>query len=529
MPADKFSMEDHRWSRGTLRELVANKHVLLKAPDTSELPVPEWLVDTAGEVSALDTVEGVDVTHPDDRAALIDAYLEALQSPDTLVSCQVRIRMHHRWQYRKISWLNLIDNPDVEGLLCITEEVTGAPIDEPQPSKGGAHQATNWMIMHLDRHGTILNARGAVDQILGRPVDTIVGANALTYVHSNSLASAVDNWTQLHEHPDTTRTARQAWKHRDGSDIWLDISFLVHDEQDTELMLVDISAQIENELALSESQARSAALAKDLQLIADEVPVPVFRCDEVGKINFRNSQWQVVLGDLENSPRLHDIVYSDDHIIVDQLLVETALRPGVLLDSQVRSFCDSRIFKLKCRGIITEGRLHVVGSITDISDTVELQHLASHDLLTGLANRSMVILRLTEALVKNSRNTLVAFIDLDGFKKVNDSYGHDVGDLVLVEIAKRLTAAMRPADLVARYGGDEFVIIYSDVSASDEERIMSRLQTEVFEQEITMNGFRWQPSASIGISRPLPNEDPTSVLRRADQAMFSQKRHRRTS
>ena len=154
----------------------------------------------------------------------------------------------------------------------------------------------------------------------------------------------------------------------------------------------------------------------------------------------------------------------------------------------------------------------------------QLRILALHDQLTGLPNRNSLNERLGAALARAARShepVALLFIDLDGFKRVNDEFGHAAGDEVLREVAKRLPLAVRATDVVARFGGDEFVVLL-DTEVRDDtpqrvcQRIFDQLETPcVFAQGRATIG------ASIGIAQhpPLPNH-PHELLKRADAAMY---------
>jgi diguanylate cyclase (GGDEF)-like protein/PAS domain S-box-containing protein len=159
----------------------------------------------------------------------------------------------------------------------------------------------------------------------------------------------------------------------------------------------------------------------------------------------------------------------------------------------------------------------------------ELSHQALHDTLTGLANRSLFFDRLSHAMDRSSRednSVAVLFLDLDDFKAVNDSFGHPAGDQLLIEVAKRLQAAVRPGDTVARFGGDEFAVLveagFMPLAAQDIAiRIIKALQPtfRVFTNDVAM-----RPSIGIAIADEL-QVTPDELLRDADLAMYVAKRN----
>lgn len=169
-----------------------------------------------------------------------------------------------------------------------------------------------------------------------------------------------------------------------------------------------------------------------------------------------------------------------------------------------------------------------VAIFTDISEIKEkqhqLEHMAHFDVLTNLPNRSLLADRLNQSLLFSKRNnTLVAivFLDLDGFKEINDKHGHCVGDELLVVFADRLKDILREQDTLSRYGGDEFVIVLSDLESTEDfppivERILKAASSP-----FTLGGNVLKVSASIGVTVfPLDQTDAEQLIRHADQAMY---------
>ena len=171
----------------------------------------------------------------------------------------------------------------------------------------------------------------------------------------------------------------------------------------------------------------------------------------------------------------------------------------------------------------------LVGSVDDVTDAVALRGRADHDGLTGLLNRRAMDEVLAET-IDSGREALLVFIDLDGFKGVNDTHGHEAGDEVLRVLAARLRRPLRAGDAVARYGGDEFVVLCLTPgdAVDDEEVIRARIAGDPARPDRAAGTGSWRPSGSIGVARPEPGDDVTSVVRRADLAMFAIKQERQT-
>ena len=154
-----------------------------------------------------------------------------------------------------------------------------------------------------------------------------------------------------------------------------------------------------------------------------------------------------------------------------------------------------------------------------------LRHQALHDELTGLPNRTLLYDRLEHALARRDQTALaLLFVDLDDFKTINDTLGHQVGDRLLQDIAPRIAAAVRPADTVARFGGDEFVILCEDLSGpSDAIRVAGRVRT-AFAEPFDVAGSPRQMTASIGVAVSEDGAiDANTLIRDADAAVYRAK------
>ena len=159
---------------------------------------------------------------------------------------------------------------------------------------------------------------------------------------------------------------------------------------------------------------------------------------------------------------------------------------------------------------------------------LRLRHMAEHDLLTDLSNRAAFLSQLDLYLESPRKNSAAAlFVDLDGFKAVNDRYGHEQGDLLLKEVAKRLSMRVRDSDLLARFGGDEFVILLTGLSQPEQDaKRVAEAIISALSDPITICGCYATIGASIGIALVLPEEgyESKQLIQRADSAMYAAKR-----
>jgi diguanylate cyclase (GGDEF)-like protein len=158
----------------------------------------------------------------------------------------------------------------------------------------------------------------------------------------------------------------------------------------------------------------------------------------------------------------------------------------------------------------------------------KLEQLASFDTLTGLPNRRLLQDRLEQALLRSTRNRVsmaLMFIDLDGFKEVNDTLGHDVGDLLLREVALRLADCARASDTIGRFGGDEFLIVLEDAVLPEDAAAVGARIVAALVAPFHLNGQVVCTAASIGIAlAPADGATATILLKNADMAMYEAKR-----
>ncbi len=158
----------------------------------------------------------------------------------------------------------------------------------------------------------------------------------------------------------------------------------------------------------------------------------------------------------------------------------------------------------------------------------ELEHFATHDTLTGLPRRSLAIDRIDNAMAMARRNkckVAVMFVDLDGFKEINDTFGHDAGDQALRQIAGRIAKVIREVDTVARLGGDEFLIVLPNIHDNSDAEIVARKIVDIVANPLQLDRAQASLGASIGIAiYPDHGETPNEPVKQSDGAMYKVKR-----
>lgn len=174
---------------------------------------------------------------------------------------------------------------------------------------------------------------------------------------------------------------------------------------------------------------------------------------------------------------------------------------------------------------------HFISTGKDISEQMQTQErlnfMAHHDVLTELPNRALFLDRVKQALARarwHKRRLAIMFMDIDSFKYINDSLGHEVGDQLLISIARRLHDNLRDGDTIARFGGDEFVIMLDDIARETDVTAMAHKLLEALRPTFDINGMALHITASIGISLyPADGDEAQTLLRNADNAMYRAK------
>ena len=326
-------------------------------------------------------------------------------------------------------------------------------------------------------------------------------------------------------------------KRRDGSLVPVHIRQSAHYDQDGAVIAFWLSVR-----DLSQERHTQQKLAQSKQLLTETGKLAKVGGWELSSNNqvLYTEESMYLLGLDANHGDLSTLTNSVifDHSLILKQAIEVCRSSGSPLDLTLQSLQSNqeRWFHIKgnVRSPGTKDCL-IVGAIQDVTETKQAQnklleheahlhHLAHHDALTGLPNRLLFNDRVRHAIAKSKREgqTLsVLILDLDRFKNINDSLGHEIGDRFLINIAQRVNESMRESDTFARLGGDEFVILLENIHDSQEVTQVAQKLLSVIAKPVEVDDHQLHSTASIGISMyPEDGQTIDDLLRCADAAMY---------
>ncbi|MGZ5063855.1 MAG: sensor domain-containing protein, partial [Usitatibacter sp.] len=293
-------------------------------------------------------------------------------------------------------------------------------------------------------------------------------------------------------------------------------------------VVTDVTRYKQTEGALEASEARFRVLTEST---IDLITV----CDADGTMQYQSGALRQLLGfDPADTvgKNVFDLVHRDD---VDH--VKAAFRRIL----ETRQLTEPVEFRLQHRdggwrtfeslGTNCLGNAHIRGIVWNSRDVTDrkviqqrIQHLAYHDNLTGLPNRGLLQDRLARSIARaerSGRKVAVLFIDLDNFKNINDTLGHDVGDELLRQVSRRLTECVRLEDTIARQGGDEFIVLLDALDDGRNASIVAQKILNALRLPLTLGGTEQHVSGSVGIALyPEDGRDAQTLMKNADTAMF---------
>ncbi len=388
---------------------------------------------------------------------------------------------------------------------------------------------------HKDATAVFTAVDPAMCEILGWPADQLVGRRALEIVHPDDHEMGIANWVEMLATPGLGRRVRLRHRHRDGHWVWLEITNQNRLDDPAHGDVVSEMVDISDEMA---AHAALEAREQLLHELAETVPLGLFHSDPEGRILFANQRLLSILR-IPRADSVTDVLYAVSS--VDRPVVDDAVHQvisglgGADLEVRIPSQDTTRYAALSLRAPDheTAGFSGFIGCLEDVTDAVmmrkRMEVQAKYDSLTECHNRSSTMEAIGSRVVAlssdGSRGLALLYVDLDRFKPVNDEYGHAFGDQILKITAWRLRRAVRNEDIVGRIGGDEFVVVCSQVDSEATaiqlaESLRGRLCVPT-----DVGGRLIELSASVGMAW---TNDPTmevdALVDTADAAMYASKR-----
>jgi diguanylate cyclase (GGDEF)-like protein len=426
--------------------------------------------------------------------------------------------------------VSLFDFRDLGGVF-IGVAVPACPIHQGSLSLPVEPIPTRVARLSVDADARVLTVGDDLQELLGLPGRDVRGLRSLDRVHPEDHAAGIGVWAAVLTSPGRPHRVRHRQQRGDGRWMWCE-STLVNrlDDPDfprIDVEVLDVSAEMETHEAVRIRE-------QQLERLAESLPVGVLQLDGDHRVVYANPMAFRLLGpDASLACLIARTVDADRPALLDA--IDGALGAGEDREVEVRVH-EHAIYEITLRAIDSELGIGArAGTVCCISDVTEralqrhrLEMLASVDGLTCTYNRDATVHALANALGDRSGDAVaVVFIDLDGFKRVNDEHGHGVGDQLLATIADRLRAAVRQEDVVGRIGGDEFLVVCPRITRLSTAQQLAGRIAHTLAAPAEVGGVVLFPQASIGLACSWDQaEEAEAVIARADAAMYDVKRDR---
>jgi diguanylate cyclase (GGDEF)-like protein/PAS domain S-box-containing protein len=483
-----------------------------------------------------------ELVHDDDTEFALEHFVDMVEGREREDALVIRVR--HRqgdWRWMDVSASNMVANPEINGIAVTLRDVTDRVVAETamrasQDRFRALVQHSSDVVQIMDGSGTITWISPGVQTMLGHHADDLVGQRADVLSHPEDAKRDHALFVELCGEPGASRRVESRVLHADGSVRWID-SVLVNRLDDPSV--AGVVANYRDITARKAAERDTDRLTDIIEATSDLVAIT----DRAGQTLYMNAACRAFFGIAPEAqldgfdftrfaPEWVRRRYADETL---PSLQNAGIWSGEL--AYWREGHEVPVSALFLTHRDEAGQPEFVSSVTrDISERkafeARLAHEATHDPLTGLPNRTLFLDRLGVALSRaerTGRRVAVLFCDLDQFKVVNDSLGHGAGDQLLCLLADRLRSTIRPGDTVARFGGDEFVVLCDDLTEHDDATLIAERIGAAVRQPCRVgstNETEVFVSISVGIALTCAQDgtpEPDALIRDADAALYRAK------
>jgi diguanylate cyclase (GGDEF)-like protein/PAS domain S-box-containing protein len=542
-PTHVHGPEGDQW----LRSVVENSSEIVKIVDPDGTlryanPAFERVLGYAPD-EAIDTMNVLDHVHPEDLPHVLEETEKALSEEGTTTN-KAEYRVRHKdgsWRWMESVGTYLLDDPHVGGVVVTSRDVT---------ERKEAEERYRTLVERIPAITYIRQIGGNSQTVYVSPqVRDVVGYTP------EECTTSPDLWIKI-LHPDDREAVlaedrrinetgepfvmeyRQLAK--DGHLVWIrDEATLVRDEKGEPLywlgVQIDITERKRAEEALGDAEQRYRTLVEQIPAVTyidpvDDPDTSLYTSPQIEQmLGYTPKEWQT---EKLWPERLHP--NDRERILAADKRFEAGGEESFSEEYRLLAK-DGTVVWVREEAVLVRDEagepLYWQGVFYDLTERKfleeRLNYQAFHDSLTDLPNRQLFMDRLGQALrrtIRRHKRVAVLFMDLDGFKVVNDSLGHEVGDLLLTVVAQRLKRCLRPEDTLARFGGDEFVVLIEALDDPAQAVQVAERITEELRRPFIMEARDLYVIASIGISLgDTRTHDPDALLREADTAMYRAK------
>jgi diguanylate cyclase (GGDEF)-like protein/PAS domain S-box-containing protein len=480
----------------------------------------------------------IELIHPDDRGAAVEQLARATTGDAIVQSTNgLRILTAEGYRLMEITTANCLDDPEIQGLVACARDVSNRPTADADVElmRRRFEYAFDYSpfaraVVALD--GEILRTNRRMADLSGYEPERLVGMRINELSHPDEVSTEASTATKVQNGELDSDTAERRLRRADGSDLWVRRTFWVVRDgngaaQHVSLALFDISD-------LHEAEQRVGQL-RDVLEASTEL---VFFTNPYGKIEYVNARATELLGLREGdtpNANLARYLAPESLELMTRELIERVDNHGIWKGELTLLTSAGTELPVTCtiqRHDDEDGEPSLVSAIAhdiqELKDTQRLlRHQATHDSLTMLPNRQLFHELGEQALARAEREgtaVAVLFLDLDRFKYVNDTHGHHVGDELLIEIAGRLRESVRRGDVLARFGGDEFIVVCEQPAGRSEMLELADRLIEATSREVVLGRITADVGVSIGIAIGAGGSVTIdNLLRDADAALYQAK------